>query len=420
MDAPYKNHPLIPTIQEIRNMLANIRPVWPFFGLLTFAMAVMYGVSVAYATALHQFWPLLAFTLLMVIHTALHWLSPLMGINRIRGLIYEILQIALVVGLVCISGYEMLVFGLFMGLIGEMLGVVRPLRRSLIAIFFLVIGIFVLHGAIFGWSTIAWSLVLTIVFGTLFIVIYVYLFTSQLEEKERAEKLLKELEIAHRQLGEYATRIEELTLANEGQRMARELHDTLSQGLAGVILQLEAAGQHLDEGHNEKATAIVKQAISRARSTLAEARKVIDDLRNVFPVGTDLEDFLQGEAEHFTALTGLPCETSIDARVEVPDPLAVQIEKIISEGLTNIVNHAQARRSWVHLNSEAGQITLEIGDDGKGFTVGAGQFESGHYGLVGIRERARLAGGTLKVDSQPGKGTILRVTFPATTSEGKN
>jgi NarL family two-component system sensor histidine kinase YdfH len=84
------------------------------------------------------------------------------------------------------------------------------------------------------------------------------------------------------------------------------------------------------------------------------------------------------------------------------------------------VNHAQARRSWVHLNSEAGQITLEIGDDGKGFTVGAGQFESGHYGLVGIRERARLAGGTLKVDSQPGKGTILRVTFPATTSEGKN
>jgi len=65
-----------------------------------------------------------------------------------------------------------------------------------------VIGIFVLHGAIFGWSTIAWSLVLTIVFGTLFIVIYVYLFTSQLEEKERAEKLLKELEIAHRQLGD--------------------------------------------------------------------------------------------------------------------------------------------------------------------------------------------------------------------------
>jgi len=88
---------------------------------------------------------------------------------------------------------------------------------------------------------------------------------------------------------------------------------------------------------------------------------VIDDLTQRFPVGTDLEDFLQGEAEHFTALTGLPCETSIDARVEVPDPLAVQIEKIISEGLTNIVNHAQARRSWVHLNSEAGQITWKSG-----------------------------------------------------------
>jgi len=420
METPPLSHPLVPTWREIRNLLDNLGPVWPFFGLLTGAMAVMYWLSLTNAPALRTPTLLIGFTLLMAVHTGLHWLSPLMGENWLRGLLYETLQLLIVVTLVWLSHYEMLVFGLFMGLIGEMLGVVRPLRRSLAAIFIFVIGIFVLHGAVFGWETIAWPLIVTIVFGTLFVVIYVYLFTRQLEERERAEKLLKELETAHRQLSEYASRIEELTLTNERQRMARELHDTLSQGLAGVILQLEAAGEHLGQGRVEKGAAIVKQASARARSTLAEARQVIDDLRNTTPARPTLQEFIQGEAEHFTALTGLPCEVTCPTALALPEELTGQIEKIISEGLTNIVRHAQAGRSWVTLTMQAETLALEIGDDGKGFSstdIGTG---SGHYGLVGMRERVRLAGGTFTVQSAPGKGTRLCIRFSTAVPEEKS
>jgi len=146
---------------------------------------------------------------------------------------------------------------------------------------------------------------------------------------------------------------------------------------------------------------------------------VIDDLRNAIPASANLRDFIQTEADRFTSLTGLPCDVSIDGNAAISDQLALQIEKIISEGLTNIVRHAHANHSWIHLASNADKILLEIGDDGLGFDVEAYQFESGHYGLVGIRERVRLAGGVLKVESHPGEGTLLTITFSNASSGEK-
>jgi NarL family two-component system sensor histidine kinase YdfH len=172
----------------------------------------------------------------------------------------------------------------------------------------------------------------------------------------------------------------------------------------------------LEEGHTEKASAIVKQASSRARSTLADARQVIDDLRNTTPASVNLRDFIRAEAERFASLTGLLCDVRMDINAAISDPLALHIEKIISEGLTNIVRHAHANHSWIHLASNAVKILLEIGDDGLGFDVDAYQFESGHYGLVGIRERVRLAGGVMKVKSHPGEGTLLTITFSQASS----
>ena len=404
--------------KEIRTSFTNMQPVWPFFAILTVAMMTMYGFTLYYNPVMRQPLNLALFTILMVVHTGLHWLSPMVGRDQTRSAMYMFLQVGLVLTMILFTHNQSLVYGLFMGLIGETLGVVRPLRRSLVVILFLILIACGAQWLILGWKDIPLFL-FTIVPLTLFVLIYVSLFTRQLEERQRAETLLKELETAHLQLTEYATRIEELTLTNERQRMARELHDTLSQGLAGVILQLEAAGQHLQEGRTEKASAIVKQAISRARSTLADARQVIDDLRTVYPASANLQDFIHAEADHFTSLTGLPCEVIIDINTAISDQLALQIEKIVSEGLTNIVRHAHARRSWLKLASTSDQLQLEIGDDGQGFAVEAYQFESGHYGLVGIRERVRLAGGSLAVDSYPGKGTLLRITFPIPNAEGK-
>lgn len=389
-------------------------PVWPFFALLTTAMAVIYGITVTNVPSLRQPWLLVIFTLGMILHTALHWLSPLAARSPKATSLYLIVQLSLLLGMVFLTRFEPLTLGLFMGMVGEMLGVIRPLKRSIFAVLVLIATVLLLHGWMYGWVN-AWSFFITLFPLTFFVVIYVYLFTKQLEEKQRAESLLKELEVAHKQLGEYAVQIEDLTLNNERQRMARELHDTLSQGLAGVILQLEAAGQHLENGNTEKAQAIVKQAGTRARSTLAEARQVIDDLRSNTPANISLDEYITDRAEHFTSLTGLPCEVSLDASLPISSELAQHIEKIVSEGLTNILRHARASKSWVSLRREDGLVHLEIGDDGQGFDAQK-LASSGHYGLVGIRERTRLNQGSFQVESAPGKGTRLMVTFPISSA----
>jgi NarL family two-component system sensor histidine kinase YdfH len=420
MEPPTNPSQFWPRIKkEIQVSFRDMQPVWPFFLLLTGAMIVLYILTLINTPWLRQPWNLVLFSLLMLIHTALHWSSPAVAKNTTLSLVYMVVQVGFVIGMIVFTHSQTLVLGLFMGLAGEALGVIRPLRRSLVAIFFLLLAAFLCQGLVFGWAGIG-IFMISVLPLTFFVVIYVYLFTRQMEERKRAETLLQELEVAHRQLSEYATRIEELTLTNERQRMARELHDTLSQGLAGLILQLEAADQHLSVGHPDKASGILKQAMTRARSTLAEARKVIDDLRSTSPAGVNLEDFIEEEADHFTALTGLPCEVTLDIKTALPDELALQVEKIVSEGLTNIVRHARAGHSWIHLDTGPQGLSLEVGDDGQGFAGKGYQFENGHYGLVGIRERTRLAGGTLQIESQPGQGTVLKVRIPLSGSKKAN
>jgi NarL family two-component system sensor histidine kinase YdfH len=231
-------------------------------------------------------------------------------------------------------------------------------------------------------------------------------------EKKKAEDLLEDLEIAHEQLREYTLRIEQLTLANERERMARELHDTLSQGVAGIVLQLEAVSEHLQKGRNDRAGEIVKQTITHARSTLAEARQVIDDLRQQNPVAGSLEEIVRAEANEFISSTGILCETTVANDLSLTNEMMQHLKKIVSEGLTNIRRHANAKRCWIKLENVGENVRLEIGDDGRGFDRDQAEITNGHYGLKGMQERTKLLGGEMKVESSPEQGTCLRFTFP--------
>ena len=161
--------------------------------------------------------------------------------------------------------------------------------------------------------------VLPVLPTTVFVLMFVWMFDRQNKAREEAQNALRELDVAHRQLTEYAAQVEDLTLANERQRMARELHDTLAQGLAGLVLQLEAIDSHLSRGNTTKAQAITQQAMDRARSTLADARRAIDDLRSGDVPEVDLETAVREEADRFTAASGIPCELSIVLPSELPD-----------------------------------------------------------------------------------------------------
>ena len=223
-----------------------------------------------------------------------------------------------------------------------------------------------------------------------------------------------QLETAHVQLRASAARIEELTLLTERQRMARELHDTLAQGVAGLIMQLEAANAQLAQHRLALVQEIMHQALASARATLAEARGAIDDLRTLTSVGDFLEA-VQDEIQRFRNATGLPCTTDLPALALVPTALYEPAVRAIREGLTNVARHAQAHQAWVRVVPREQMLAIEVQDDGIGFDPAALTTRAGRYGLAGLRERARLAGGALEVTSAPGAGTALRLCVPRCT-----
>ena len=283
---------------------------------------------------------------------------------------------------------------IFAALIGESFGIFGVTRQAgWVAAFYAILTL----TALFLFEQIHVALNLLGTFGSTlaFVGLIIALYIRQVEVRVRAEHLAEELEAANAQLQRYADQVEALTLANERQRMARELHDTLAQGVAGLVMQLEAVKNHLENDRTPRAQEIVAQAMTRARSTLAESRAAIDDLRRTGEGGHGLHDAIQRRAEHFTSATGIPCEVTFDVRDNagtIPDRIAEHAEHIAAEALFNTMRHAKANEVTVHVTVTADALNLRVVDDGVGFDVDADP-RRGHYGLLGMRERARLVGG---------------------------
>jgi NarL family two-component system sensor histidine kinase YdfH len=182
--------------------------------------------------------------------------------------------------------------------------------------------------------------------------------------------------------------------------------------LAGLILQLEAVDSHLGQDRPEQAQAIVHQAMGRARVTLADARRAIQDLRDETSSIDNLSDAVRQEVERFTTATGIPCELELSPPKEIPTSVHEHARRAVAEGLTNIARHAQAHNVWLKLGETEGMLEIALRDDGVGFDPTATVEGGGHYGLVGLRERARLAGGSLELISEPGAGTTLTLVLP--------
>ena len=379
----------------------------PFFVLLTLIFIFIYVWSVITTPTLREPVRLSIFTVLMILHTVFYWLGQRFQHGKwLPG--YLVLQGTLAFIIVSLAWNLTPIFGLYMGLIGFTIGLLKkkPGWMAVAVTAFLVLSL-INYGVIIGWATWFWWLI-AVGPMTIFVFIYVTLYARQSETRAQAQALLKQLESANRQLTEYASRVEDLTIANERQRMARELHDTLSQGLAGLILQLEAVDAHLASQRVERARTILQQSMEKARGTLAEARRAIDNLRQ--PAERDLVEVIQREAEHFTSSTGIECKPQIDLSIDVPEAVAQAAWKAVAEGLTNIARHARAKNVTLRLSGDGNGLEIEICDDGVGFDPESVQ--SGHYGLVGMRERVRLAGGEVEVKSAPGKSTCVMIRFP--------
>ncbi|MEZ5089521.1 MAG: sensor histidine kinase [Micropruina sp.] len=183
--------------------------------------------------------------------------------------------------------------------------------------------------------------------------------------------------------------------------MARELHDTLAQGLIGITLQLEAARGHLERDNAPRALAIVDQALTSARGTLASSRRAIDDLRRN---PDDLASEIGARAARFTRETGVRTAVEIGGEVALSPETREHLLRVLDEALANVARHAGAGQVVVQFTDGDGGLSLRVTDDGRGFDPDA--VGAGHYGLVGMRERAGLLGGSLLVDSRPGRTSV--------------
>ncbi len=240
------------------------------------------------------------------------------------------------------------------------------------------------------------------------------LYLQQRRSHIQTRVLFDELQAAHAQVSAYALRVEELTMLTERQRLARELHDTLTQGVAGLVMQLEAANSYLGKSQPERAQEIVISATTRARTVLTETRYVLQDLRADHPRPDDLPEMVQEEIERFTTSTSIPCETEIDALAQTPDAYCGHVLCAISEGLSNIARHAHARHASVRATANLEELMIELCDDGVGFDPQKATTCPGHYGLIGLRERVHLIGGVLDIKSRPGTGTRIHICLPVT------
>ncbi len=350
---------------------------------------------------------------LFALHTGLHWASLYLNgtsatAARLRRA-YFVVQGLLTLSIMLVSRLS-LEASLMVGLLAEAAGMLEDLRHLALAVLFYVAtslgGVALIGDWPHGLDTLG-----TIAPWALFVMLAVRVFVNELKATQQAQTLLVELEQAHQKLAEYAEEVETLTLQNERQRMARELHDTLAQGLAGLVLQLEALEANLAQHNLEKATAITVQAKSRARASLQEARNAITDLR-AFPTDpASLLRLIREEAERLSSTSGLRYELHVPPELSLPAQTSTHLWLFAREGLANIARHAHATQMTITLTTTNDGVWMEIQDNGCGFDPAA-VAPQGHYGLLGMRERTRAAGGSLEVQSQPGAGTLLRLKLP--------
>jgi signal transduction histidine kinase len=194
----------------------------------------------------------------------------------------------------------------------------------------------------------------------------------------------------------------------ERTRFARDMHDTLAQGFTGIMMQLNAAEQRLQDDSSE-ARIHIDKARQLANESLEEARRSVSALRpTALSNGTLLEAIAQ-IGRKLTSDSGLQLKTTLEGQpYSLTEGCEANLLRIAQEAMTNAVRHAGGSSIDVLLAYRTGSVVLDVGDSGHGMSGG----ESSGFGIDGMRQRAREIGGEIRILSDPGHGTRIVVTVP--------
>lgn len=344
------------------------------------------------------------FTFVVVVHNSLYWFSSILT-DKQSGY-YFLLQGVLIFisAFLMPQGSPVILIGLLPILIAQSITIFQ--NKLKVFLFFIIFyGLYcVAIGINYGPQELV--IFIPILFFILTIVIfYSVIYNRQVNARMRMEYYLHELEAAHKE-------VEKLTLANERQRMARDLHDTLAQGLAGIIMQLEAIQAHLQKGNSVRSQEIIEGSMQQARETLRDARTAIDNLREKSSERIDFSSAILNKVKKFEETTFMKIEHKIDYFPHISNLVMEHSLYIISECLSNAVKHSQAEKVSIRVKHLKHEMFIEIEDNGIGFAANRIETHFGKYGLLGLNERVRLLGGKISINSIVGTGTKLSITIP--------
>jgi signal transduction histidine kinase len=201
----------------------------------------------------------------------------------------------------------------------------------------------------------------------------------------------------------------ELAALEERQKLARELHDSVSQVLYGIAVNTATVRKVLAVSPSQ-AESLLNDVVSLAQAGLAEMRALIFQLR---PEALEQEGLLaafQKQADAMRARHGIAVDLEVEGEPDVPLAVKAALFRIVQEALHNTVKHARARQVTLRLERTPVRLVLEVADDGRGFDPNAAA--PGHLGLSSMRERVAALAGTLEIDSAPGQGTRVRAAVP--------
>jgi signal transduction histidine kinase len=206
----------------------------------------------------------------------------------------------------------------------------------------------------------------------------------------------------------------------ERNRIARELHDTLEQQLAGITMQLDLAADCFHRSPN-LARGAIDMARNMSRHSMIEARRSVWDLRCHLLENGNLVSALTQAIQPMVALDQAKIQVQIQGEAyRLAPEVEMNLLRIAQEAVANALRHAGARNIVVELRYDSDKLCLHVLDDGCGFTPGDPAFIArGHFGLLDMHERAQSLGCDLQIDSKPGSGTHLQVEVSAVTSQAR-
>jgi ligand-binding sensor domain-containing protein/signal transduction histidine kinase len=206
-------------------------------------------------------------------------------------------------------------------------------------------------------------------------------------------------------------------VGEERARLAREMHDTVIQGCVGVSTLLEAALE-VEPAEEPLRQDLLTYATEQIRATIEAAREAVWALRHPSAMATDPVSLTQKAAQEFQASFGIPIDCTVSGTPFHLDESAThELMMTVREALANATTHAHATRIEMSTSFLAHELTMEIRDNGCGFSMEAKLVENGHYGIVGMQERIRLLGGSVEIASAPGQGARICIRVPRRRAE---